>query len=309
MIYTVTLNPALDKTVLIESFTIDAVNRVVGCRIDPGGKGINVSKAIAKLGGASLAFALLGGATGETIRCALDELAIPCRSFDAGGETRTNLKVADPRLHTHTDINEAGPHVSEVVLNDMLDSLVADLRAEDIVVLSGSLPEGVAPDTYALWTRACAAHGARVFLDAAGDALRYGLHAKPYLVKPNGAELEQLVGRTLCSTAEIVDAGRSLIVDGVRCVAVSLGSEGAVFLTSDTALLASAPEVRVSSTVGAGDSVVAALCHALDCDLPWREAIALSMATGAANVMSEGTQAAERALIDSLVPEVRIEQL
>ena len=142
MIYTVTLNPALDKTARVNGFAIDSVNRVAECRQDPGGKGINVSKVVISLGGESRALAVLGGTTGKAVAAALEGLAIPCWAFDVPGETRTNLKIVDPVNDTHTDVNEPGPQVTEDILANVLRYLVAGLHAGDIAVLSGRLPPG-----------------------------------------------------------------------------------------------------------------------------------------------------------------------
>lgn len=139
MIYTVTLNPALDKTVEIPSLTVDSVNRITAMRTDPGGKGINVSKVIRKLGEESTAAGILGGNTGQTIRSALEAMKIRTDFRFVEGETRINLKVIDPVNHTNTDLNEPGVTVSEEILSGLLDELLLKLHKEDIVILSGSL--------------------------------------------------------------------------------------------------------------------------------------------------------------------------
>ena len=143
MIYTVTLNPALDKTVEIPHFALDAVNRIASVRTDPGGKGINVSKVIAKLGGRSRAVGVVAGGAGRALAAQLEALGLDTLLADAGeGETRTNLKVIDPAGHTNTDINEPGPAVAAQVLESLLERLTGSVRAGDIVVLAGSLPVG-----------------------------------------------------------------------------------------------------------------------------------------------------------------------
>jgi 1-phosphofructokinase len=140
MIYTVTLNPAMDKTAIVPNLTLDAVNRITELRQDPGGKGINVSKVIKKLGGTSNAMALLGGNTGKALRAMLLDAEIDVVAFEVEGETRTNLKIVDPENDTHTDINEPGPVVNEEILDAMLKNLEAKIDVGDIVVMSGSLP-------------------------------------------------------------------------------------------------------------------------------------------------------------------------
>lgn len=309
MIYTVTLNPALDKTVTVPGLTVDEVNRIVEVREDPGGKGINVSKVIAKLGGKSCALALLGGTVGEKIKGMLERDGIDVWAFEVQGETRTNLKVVDPKLDTHTDINEPGPEITIATLDDMLEALVASISRGDIVVLSGSLPKGAPVATYAAWTRACAEAGAKVFLDADGSALSHGLGARPYLAKPNDAELSRLCGHELNDVDDIAEEALRIVNGGVGRVVVSMGGAGAVIADESHVLLAHSPKVPVGSTVGAGDSVVAALAYAEEQGMGLADAARLAMATGAANVMQSGTQAAERAQVDALLDRVSIESL
>ena len=305
MIYTVTLNPALDKTVEIPSFAIDSVNRITAMRTDPGGKGINVSKVISKLGGKSIASGILGGATGKTILSALEDMGLETFFYHAEGETRTNLKVVDKIGHTNTDINEPGLTVTEELLSGLLKELLAKLKKDDIVVLSGSLPKGAPKNTYETWVRACREAGVKTILDADGELLMEGLKASPYLIKPNNHELSRLFGRTLETPKELEEAARKLMKEhGVEKVVVSMGGEGAIYVTEDTTILAEGLKVTVGSTVGAGDSVVAALAYAEESGMSLEETVRLSTATGAANVMCSGTQAAEYEVIKELIPKV-----
>lgn len=304
MIITVTLNPALDKTVEIPDFSLDAVNRITAMRTDPGGKGLNVSKVIAKLGGASTAVGVLGGTTGRRIADAMDALGIACQFTFVEGETRTNLKVIDPARHTNTDLNEPGLTVDQETLDHMRDALVAAIRPGDIVVLSGSLPKGAPADTYGSWTAACRTAGARVFLDADGEPLAHGLAAKPYLAKPNNHELSRLTGRALETADDLLAAARTLIADGVERVVVSMGGDGALFVSADGAYRAEGLRVPVGSTVGAGDSMVAALAYAAEQGMADADTVRLAVATSAANVMCSGSQAAERSAVDELLPHV-----
>ena len=209
MIYTVTLNPALDKTVEIPHFALDAVNRIASVRTDPGGKGINVSKVIAKLGGRSRAVGVVAGGAGRALAAQLEALGLDTLLADAGeGETRTNLKVIDPAGHTNTDINEPGPAVAAKVLESLLERLTGSVRAGDIVVLAGSLPVGAPQDTYRTWTAACRQAGAKVFLDADGAPLAAGIEARPYLVKPNEHELARLRRRAAPRCRRRASGGR-----------------------------------------------------------------------------------------------------
>lgn len=305
MIYTVTLNPALDKTVEIPSLTIDSVNRITKMRTDPGGKGINVSKVIDRLGGKSVAAGILGGDTGRAIQASLQAMGLETSFHFVEGETRTNLKVIDPVNHTNTDINEPGVTVSGEILDHVLSEILANLTGKDIVVLSGSLPKGAPRDTYRTWVKACADMGARVLLDADGELLAAGIEASPYLIKPNNHELSGLLKKTLRTPEELKAAAYELMEKyGIRKVVVSMGGEGALYVTADETIYAEGLKVPVGSTVGAGDSVVAALAVAEESGMSLSDAVRLSTATGAANVMCSGTQAAEYATIKELMPQV-----
>lgn len=305
MIYTVTLNPALDKTVEIPSLTIDAVNRITTMRTDPGGKGINVSKVISKLGGKSIASGILGGDTGRAILLALKEMELETCFHFVNGETRTNMKVIDPVSRTNTDINEPGVTVSEEILSGLLKELLEIIREDDIVVISGSMPKGSPKETYFTWTKAFNAKGAKVLLDADGELLKAGLKASPYLIKPNNHELSAFVGRTLETPEELAVTAREIMKEyGIAKVVVSMGGDGALYVTKDESIYAEGLKVPVGSTVGAGDSVVAALAVAEESGMSLEETVRLSTATGAANVMCSGTQAAEFEVIKDLIPKV-----
>lgn len=306
MIYTVTLNPALDKTAVIRNFRVDAVNRIETLRADPGGKGINVSKVIQQLGEKSVALGILAGHSGQRIANSLEEMGLDCRFSFVPGETRTNLKIVDPQGNTHTDINEPGQPVAPEVLDNLLRALLDVLQPGDIVVLSGSMPKDAAPDTYGIWTRACKTRGAKVFLDADGAPLRYGLEAKPWLIKPNEKELANLLGEF---PRNLAAAGRKLQEQGIAQAVISLGAQGALFFFEDGAYRAEGLSVPVGSTVGAGDSMVAALAVACQRQLSDGDTVALAMATSAANVMCSGTQAAQWSAIEKLLPEVKIEKI
>lgn len=304
MIYTITLNPALDKTVILPEFCLDTVNRIQELRTDPGGKGINVSKVIRELGGESIAMGILGGETGSKIEKELKQMGLRTDFLYVDGETRTNLKIVDPVNHTNTDINEPGVKVNEEILERLLSKLLHQVKSGDIVVLSGSIPKGAPKDTYAVWIRELKKHHVRTILDADGDLLTEGLKALPDLAKPNNDELSRISGKKLETLEELCSEAVKLTEKGIRNIVVSMGSEGALFVTEEKILYAEGLKVPVGSTVGAGDSVVAALAYAWEKKLSLEETVRLSMATGAANVMCSGTQAAEYGMIERLLGQV-----
>ena len=311
MIYTVTLNPALDKTVVIPDFSVNKVNRIQSLRTDVGGKGINVSKCISVLNEKSTALVLLGGATGEKIKSFLEQEpnTEPLDIWTTQGETRTNLKVVDPSLCSNTDINEPGPMADGNILTAARDKLLSHLQPGDIVVFSGSLPKGVEPSLYREWGILCREKGAYVFLDADSKALALGLESQPFLVKPNREELSGLFGENLADDAALVQAGRALISRGVKRVVISTGGEGALFISEEDSFRVIAPKVQVQSTVGAGDSMVAALAYGTYKNLPWREQAKLAVAFGSASVACAGTQSPALETIQELLKQVQIAEI
>ena len=309
MIYTVTLNPAIDKTVVIENFRAGGVNRVVSVREDAGGKGINVSKCLKNLGEETVAAMILAGSTGKRLENMLDDLGIPVLSIWTEGENRTNLKIIDPVSHKNTDINEPGPVVSEALLEAFKEKLGEKIRPGDIVVLSGSLPAGVDRGLYGTWTAYFRNLGACVFLDADGEPMKTGLKAVPYMIKPNNDELAALLGKESLGVEEMLAEGRRLLDTGIEEIVISLGGDGALFVSRDGAFRAAGLDVPVKSTVGAGDSVVAAMAYGRSRNLCREAKIRLAVAMGAGSVMQSGTQPPEEKLVWELADRVRFEKL
>ncbi len=310
MIYTVTLNPAVDKTVEINNFSVGAVNRVLSMRRDAGGKGINVSKVLASLGGRSVAMGILGGASGGYIKDYLDGQGIANDFVYIEGETRTNLKVVDSCRGTNTDINEPGPFISANDLDKLLQKLIDNVEADSIVIFSGSVPNSIDNGIYARWIEAVQRKGVRAVLDADRDLLKNGIKAAPYLVKPNIHELGQLFDTVIKDAVEAERYAKRLIEEhGITMAAVSLGEEGALFVEKDRSLLSHGIKVGVKSTVGAGDALVAALAYSMDIGADFEESVRLAVACSAANVTTSGTQPAERDLIEELKKQVSFEYL
>lgn len=304
MIRTVTLNPALDRTVLIEDFTVDRVNRVSSSRLDVGGKGINVSKAILALGGASVAYGLVAGRAGDYVLDYLEARGIAAVFASSAGETRTNLKVVDPLRGSHTDINEAGPPADAAALAKLEEGLFADLRRGDICVLSGSAPAGVPKDIYARWTARAKAAGACCVVDADGDLLREAAKAGPELLKPNLRELEALAGRPLAGREARLGAMRELVAGGVGAVVLSLGSEGALFADGRSAFIAEGLVVAAATTVGAGDSMLAALVLSLEEGRGLEAMVPFAVAAGTAAVAHGGSGAFTAADVEAYMARV-----
>jgi 1-phosphofructokinase len=314
VIRTVTLNPAVDRTVTIERFAVDAVNRVSASRLDAGGKGINVSKAVRGLGGQSVAYGFLGGEAGRFIRSYLDGQGIQHHFVELEGETRTNLKIVDLVLGTHTDVNESGPPASAGALDRLEAELFSGAGPADVFVFSGSVCPGVGAGVYAAWTARVCAIGASSVLDADGEALRLGAAAGPTILKPNLEELERLVGTPLSASGiidvpAVVRAASGLIALGTSMVVVSLGADGALFVDGAQAIRAHGIPIRALSTVGAGDSVVAALCLGLQRGDSLERLVRPAVAAGTAAAATAGSQAFDPASLPVFEARVNYEIL
>ena len=309
MIYTVTLNPAIDKTVVIENLNTGRVNRVKSIREDPGGKGINVSKCLQNLGAESVAAMILAGDTGRRLEAMMESLRIPVLSVWADGESRTNLKIIDPVKKENTDINEPGPVVSGELLERMKLAIGSRVRAGDIVILSGSLPAGVDRGLYGAWTVYFRSLGVCVDLDADGEPMHKGIGAIPYMIKPNDAELAALLGKPILTLEEMIREGKRLRDTGIEEIVISLGGDGALFVNKDGVFKAEGLPGEVQSTVGAGDSMVAAMAYGQAKNLNREEKLKLAIAMGAGSVMQSGTQSPETALVWELAQQVKLRKL
>ncbi len=309
MIYTLTLNPAIDKTAEIADFTLGSVNRITSLRIDVGGKGINVSKVIKTLGGKSVAMGIVGGSGGDMICNYLEEQGIEFDFIKTDYETRVNFKIIDTDNKVNTDINESGNPISAEDVDEVFRKLDARIKPNDIVVIAGSVPKGAPFNIYAKLVRLCNAHEALAILDADGVLLCEGIKSKPFLIKPNIDELRRMSKKELTSVCDIATYAKSIVDSGIPNVVVSLGGDGALFCSKDGIYHAHGLKVAVRSTVGAGDSMVAAICYALENGYSISQTMTLAVATSAANVTCSGTQSADYSLIESLMKRVVWEKL
>lgn len=257
---TVTLNPALDRTVIIPNFTAGAVNRVETLRSNPGGKGVNVAASLADAGQRVAATGFLGRENPAAFEALFEEKGIADHFVRIAGQTRVGIKVVDPALGQTTDINFPGPTATL----ENLEALRAEIASLDAAcfVLAGSVPPGVDVAVYRDLVAALRARGRRVVIDASGEPLRHALEARPQVIKPNIDELGALLGIELKSDVAVLAAARQFIAEGIETVVVSMGSDGAAFITATEAVVARPPAVKVRSTVGAGDAMVAGIVTA-----------------------------------------------
>lgn len=256
MIVTLTLNPSLDRTVDVESLERGAVIRTSEPVLEPGGKGVNVTRALSANGVPSLAIVAVAGPEGAELSRLLERDGILCRFVPVSGRTRSNLTVCEPD-GTVTKLNEPGSPLQEADLAAIATAVRTSVRDGDWLVVSGSTPPHFTADQVAALLAEATATGAQLVIDSSGEALATSLDAKPRVVKPNREELAELVGRELGSVAAVETAAQEVRSRGAEYVLVSLGAEGAVLVGPDGMLVGESRVDKPRSTVGAGDSFLA----------------------------------------------------
>lgn len=308
MIVTVTLNPALDKSILVDRIRVGDTNRIIQVETDAGGKGINVSRVLKALGSETVAMGFVGGTTGRFIEHVLNQEGVPTDFVRVAGETRTNLDIQEQSGAPPTALNECGPTIRAEELDELRAKLRKVLIGAKMVVLGGSLPPGVPPGIYAELIQLARERGVRAVLDADGESLKLGLAAKPFMIKPNAAEAARLLGQEVASPEDAVEAAKVLVGRGIGLVVISMGSKGAVAVTAEESWLAAPPEVKAISTIGSGDSMIAGITHTLGEQGSLAEALRWGSAAGAATAMTSGKEIASRAGIVALLDQVRLSQ-
>lgn len=308
-IATVTLNPAIDQSVAIADFTAGAVNRVQWEQSDPGGKGVNVASFLADLGLPVAVTGLLGRDNASVFEALFAAKRIDDRFVRVAGKTRVNVKIIDSARQSNTDINFAGPAASERDLAELAQRIDALQARHDCFVLSGSTPAGVPVGYYGELVGKLKAAGKRVLLDSSGEALRAGIAAGPWAIKPNLAELEELVGRPLPDLRAVILAANKLLAGGVGCVIVSLGGEGALFVTANECLHAIPPAIEVKSTVGAGDAMVAGFVAGNALGLSLADCARLATASALGSLTQLGPRLASLQVVESFLAQVTLQDL
>jgi len=289
MILTVTLNPCVDKSSNVQRIKPDSKLRCTELVNEPGGGGINVSKALKKLGAVSMALFPAGGNNGNMLCSLLDAEGIPFHAVDTQVETRENWIVNETEKNDQYRFTFPGRQVQETTIHTLVDHIRS--FAPTYVVASGSLPPGLPDYFYGLIVKNATAVGARCIVDTSGPALEALRGKGTYLIKPNISELCKLLQVDKLADDEVSTAAQQIITDGyAEMVAVSMGPQGAWLITKNEKHFAAAPQVEKRSTVGAGDSMVAGITYMLQQNCSLQQAIAFGVACGSAATMNEGTQ-------------------
>jgi len=312
MIATVTLNPSLDHNIEVEELKIDDVTRMLNSKLDPGGKGINVSRIINTLGGPTVAYGFIAGKEGGQLSLFLAEEGILNSFIAVEGRTRINVIITERKTGKQTRINAEGPRV-EIEdlerLKERITRLGGGICSVSFMVFAGSLPPGLPKTTYRDLIEEIKELGIKVVLDTDGEPLKQGVKAKPFMIKPNTYELQRLVDRKIKTESDVLDAAERLLSDGIELVAVTRGGKSAFLVTKDFIYRCQPPKIKVISAVGSGDAFIGAFLLALYRGHGYPEAFKWGIAAGAATALVPGTGLMRKEDFEELLKEVEIEKI
>lgn len=285
MIYTVTFSPCLDYAVWVDELKLGEVNRVDKEHMLPGGKGINVSIVLHNLGYDSMALGFVSGFTGREIEAQVKEMGLSCNFIHLNqGNSRINIKL---KAEEETDINGIGPVIEEKHLLKLFEQLER-LKENDILVLAGSIPNGVSSTIYCEIMERLKENKVKIVVDATNDLLVNVLEKQPFLIKPNNHELGDIFGIELSKKEDIVFYAKKLQEMGARNVLVSMAGDGAIFISEEGKCFESkAPKGKVVNSVGAGDSMVAGFLAGYLERRDYEYAFKMGVATGSASAFSK----------------------
>jgi 1-phosphofructokinase/6-phosphofructokinase 2 len=308
-VYTVTLNPGLDRTLTVPALVENTVLRATESRLDWGGKGFNVTRGLHALGVTSVAMGFVGGFTGQMLAAGLADLGITVDFVTIEGETRTNTVVAEAESGRYFKVNEAGPVVSAVALDLLRTRVETHVTPGSTWAFCGSLPPGVPASTYADLITLVQSRGGIAYLDASGEALRLGCAARPATVKPNAGEAQEMTGVAVDSVAAAQVAATRFLTLGIETVALSLGADGLLLMTRDGAVYARPPQVPVQTLVGVGDALLAGLIFAQRLGLGLPDIAHWAVAAGTAAAMTAGVAVGSLGEVAALLPQVAVTPL
>lgn len=309
MVVSVTLNPSIDHAMFVENILLGDTNRVLRVERDAGGKGVNLSRVYAELGGSTIATGFLGGAAAMFIRQVLNNENVQDGFVEISGETRVNFSVEDNSKTPPTTFNELGPIISDAEF-EALKKKLSEISSEATwVALGGSIPPGIGKDAFKILGENVSK---RLALDADGEALIHGLNLKPHLVKPNAAEASRLLGEEITSDADALAAVNKLyeLIGGEeRYALISRGKDGAVMACQSGVYIGKSPNVEPKSTIGSGDSMIAGLLWALDSGLTDEEALRWGLSAGAATAVTDGSEIGRRKVIELLFEQSSVSKI
>lgn len=252
MIYTITLNPAIDYVIKLNEFKYGEVNRIIEENKYAGGKGINVSRVLNSLNVENKALGFIGGFTGEFIKSVLAKDGVDTDFIQVAGDTRINVKL---KSNEETEINGMGPNITDDDLNNLYDK-VKNLKSSDFLILSGNVQKSLPYDIYSIIQEKCLKNNPKVIVDTTGDALTSTLTYKPFLIKPNNIELGDIFGVEIKDMEDTIKYATKLKEMGAQNIIISMAGEGALLICDEGCYHASVPKGTVRNSVGAGDSLI-----------------------------------------------------
>lgn len=309
MIYTLALNPAIDRTLWVERMDFRATTRVRRESRYPGGKGIDVSRVLTGLGVPNVALGFVGGFVGEELEFRLGYEGVQMDMVRVSGETRTNIIVNETAGEgRHLLLTAKGPRIDPYELGSLFRK-IENLSQPSMMAIGGSLPRGVNPDAYRRIITIMKRKGATTILDADGENLRCGIKACPDYIKPNRHEISELVGRRLTSLEDFIQAAEEVRSQGVRTVLVSMGADGMIAVGEGKRYLATPPKVETVNNVGLGDSAVAGFIYGLANRFELKDCLVHGTAAGTATAMKPGTARASKEDVMAMVPRIELRDL
>lgn len=307
MIYTVTLNPSLDRIIEVEELMYDDVNEVLEEKRYPRGKGIDASRVIKKLGGQSIALGLIGGYNGLEMESRLVNEGILCDFAEIRDETRTNVIINQKRKKLQTLLSSHGPSVSDVESADFFRK-IKGIPMNSFVIISGGIPVGMNDSFYAQLITTLKGKHVRILLDADGEPFRAGVDAGPYLIKPNIHEFGRLVKKSVNEIDEIVEYSKPY-ENIVEYIVVSMGARGVVGISGRGNFHVAPPKVKVRSATGSGDSLLAGIAFVLHAGGTFEDALVQGVACGTATALNPGNDLCDREGIDFIKKDVIIKKI
>lgn len=309
MIYTLTLNPAVDREYVVSKLIANTVLRASEVHIDFGGKGFNVSRMLTALGVSNTALGFIGSNAGAFLEKGMASLGIATDFVHIAHETRTNTTIIETDGVDHYKVNESGPVISAAERDLLLDKVKALAKADDYWVLAGSLPPGVPIDFYRALITIIQSAGGKALLDTSGDALLAGVQTKPYLIKPNVFEANTLTGINGKSRADLLSMLSNIHAGGVGLVVISAGKDASLFSDGQRVLYGQPPQIEEGNPVGAGDAMLAGVLYGLVEKMDMADVFAWGIAAGSAAAGLPGTAMPTMDQVRSLLDQVQIEEI
>jgi len=309
MIYTVTLNPAVDREYVVPRLVPNSVLRASQVHIDYGGKGLNVSRMLNALGMGSTALGFIGRNAGAFLESGLTSLGITTDFVNISQETRTNTTIVESEGRDHYKVNETGPIISIEEQHKLVDKVKKRIKAEDWWVLAGSLPPGVPATFYRELITIIQSAGANAILDSSGEALNEGVKAKPFLIKPNIIEAQSLTGVKGRTLNDMEEMQKTIHNWGIRISLISAGKRTSILSDRVSIWHSTPPKIEEANPVGAGDAMLAGLLFGYLTEEEISKAFAWGIAAGSAAARKPGTAMPTKREVEDLIKDVEIKEI